>query len=528
MQHHKLLASLGLALSLLAVNNGAQAAPDLNAAPVKRALALIAAQPKRINSSGADTYAARDWIVDRSGAEHVRFDRRYRGLPVLGGDFVVHQDAAGRLASVSQTLTRPLNVDLKAAFTEADAIRVAEAAFTGTREGRAIVSKLIDARSTPAVLAYDVRLAGVTDDGTPTRRHWLVNAGTLALIDGWDEVQTAAATATGNSLLSGVIALTTDSQSSGGYVLRDPSRGGQATVDLRNTRLAVLAKAYTDSDNVWGDFTNSDRATVGVDAAYGAALTWDYFLVQFGRRGIADDGVGATSRVHYGRNYVNAFWDNGCFCMTYGDGDGGSYLPLVAVDIAGHEMTHGVTSRTANLTYSGESGGLNEAMSDIFGTLVEYAANNSVSTPNYLIGERIYTANNGSPTPTQALRYMFKPSLDNKSPDCYVGNIGNLDVHYSSGVANHFFYLLTQGAVSPPGFTLAPSALVCNGNTAIRPISRDQAAQILYRALTVYMTSSTGYAGARSTTLQAAADLYGTQSAAYTAVAAAWAAVGVN
>lgn len=184
MQHHKLLASLGLALSLLAVNDGAQAAPDLNAAPVKRALALIAAQPKRINGSGADTYAARDWIVDRSGAEHVRFDRRYRGLPVLGGDFVVHQDAAGRLASVSQTLTRPLNVDLKAAFTEADAIRVAEAAFTGTREGRAIVSKLIDARSTPAVLAYDVRLAGVTDDGTPTRRHWLVNAGTLALIDG--------------------------------------------------------------------------------------------------------------------------------------------------------------------------------------------------------------------------------------------------------------------------------------------------------------------------------------------------------
>uniref|UniRef100_UPI0013D3529C M4 family metallopeptidase n=3 Tax=Pseudomonadota TaxID=1224 RepID=UPI0013D3529C len=79
----------------------------------------------------------------------------------------------------------------------------------------------------------------------------------------------------------------------------------------------------------------------------------------------------AYNRVHYSRNYNNAYWSDACFCMTYGDGDGTTLRPLVALDVAGHEMTHGVTSRTANLTYSGESGGLNEATSDIFGTMVE-------------------------------------------------------------------------------------------------------------------------------------------------------------
>jgi Zn-dependent metalloprotease len=214
--------------------------------------------------------------------------------------------------------------------------------------------------------------------------------------------------------------------------------------------------------------------------------------------------------------------------MTYGDGDGVNYLPLVAIDIAGHEMSHGVTSRTAKLVYSGESGGLNEGNSDIFGAMVEYYANNAQNKPNYLVGERIYKVNNGVPNPTTALRYMFKPSIDGHSPDCYSAGIGNLDVHYSSGVANHFFYLLAEGPVVPTGFSLTPSQLVCNGNTALTAQGRDAASKIWYRALTVYMTSNTSYAGARTATLNAAADLYGAGSPQHNAVAAAWSAVSVN
>src|SRR5690606_16433350 len=128
-----------------------------------------------------------------------------------------------------------------------------------------------------------------------------------------------------------------------------------------------------------------------------------------GRHGIANDGLGAVSRVHYGRNYANAFWRDSCFCMTFGDGDNGvSILPLVALDVAAHEMSHGVTSRTAGLVYSGESGGLNEATSDIFGTLVEFYVGDDENPGDYLLAENIYPNNPGD----IALRYMFKPSLD--------------------------------------------------------------------------------------------------------------------
>ena len=218
--------------------------------------------------------------------------------------------------------------------------------------------------------------------------------------------------------------------------------------------------------------------------------------------------------------------------MTFGDGDNGAtILPLVALDIAGHEMSHGVTSRSAGLIYSGESGGLNEATSDIFGTMVEYYASNASDPGDYVVGEELFPNNAAM---NQAIRWMFKPSLDGSSPDCYASSLGGLDVHYSSGVANHFYYLLAEGAVVPAGFgagtaaNLTPASLVCNGNTAIAGIGREAAGKIWYRALTVYMTSSTNYAAARVATVNAASDLYGAASAQTNAVKAAWSAVSVN
>jgi zinc metalloprotease ZmpA len=119
--------------------------------------------------------------------------------------------------------------------------------------------------------------------------------------------------------------------------------------------------------------------------------------------------------------------------------------------------------------------------------MVEYYANNPSNPPNYLIGEKFPINNPGN---LLALRYMFKPSLDGTSPDCYPANdpregyedcFNNwMDVHFNSGVANHFFYLLAEGAVAPAGFGLAPNDLVCNGNTAIVGIGRSTAQQIWY------------------------------------------------
>ena len=306
---------------------------------------------------------------------------------------------------------------------------------------------------------------------------------------------------------------------------RTTTRGGGYTTDLGG-RQSGSGTIFSDADNTWGNGATSDRATAGVDAHYGVATTWDYFKNVHGRTGIANDGKGALSRVHYGRNYVNAFWSDSCFCMTFGDGDGTTYYPLVNLDVAGHEMTHGITSRSANLTYSGESGGLNESMSDIFGTMVEFQANNAGDPPDYQIGEELYINNPGA---TKAFRYMYNPALEGagRSVNCYSSTVGSLDVHYSSGPSNHYFYLLAEGSAPktwPNGTYGSPT---CNGSS-VTGIGRDAAAKIQYRALTVYMTSGTNYAGARTATLQAATDLYGAGSAQYNAVAAAWSAVNVN
>jgi Zn-dependent metalloprotease len=281
-----------------------------------------------------------------------------------------------------------------------------------------------------------------------------------------------------------------------------------------------------DVDNKWGDGTLSNRQSVAVDAQYGTAVTWDYFKIVHGRNGIAHDGKGAINRVHYGRNYNNAFWSDSCFCMTYGDGDGKTFNPFDSLDVAGHEMTHGVTSRTAKLTYTGESGGLNEATSDIFGTMVEYYANNTNDTPDYLIGEKLYKSG------SYALRSMIQPSSDGRSSDCWYSGLGSLDVHYSSGVANHFYYLLAEGTPSSGGST-SPTCNIedmknATGTDTITGIGRGKAEKIWYRALTAYMTSSTNYAGARSATLKAAADLFPGSTAEYIAVATAWDAVNVK
>ncbi|MEU0041312.1 M4 family metallopeptidase, partial [Streptomyces sp. NPDC006333] len=278
---------------------------------------------------------------------------------------------------------------------------------------------------------------------------------------------------------------------------------------------------FSQTSDTWGNGTISNAATAGADAHYGAAETWDFYKNTFNRSGIKNNGVGAYSRVHYGNAYVNAFWDDSCFCMTYGDGSGNAD-PLTALDVAGHEMSHGVTSNTAGLNYTGESGGLNEATSDIFGTGVEFYANNTSDPGDYLIGEKIDINGDGTP-----LRYMDKPSKDGGSADNWSSSVGGLDVHYSSGVANHFFYLLSEGSGAKVINGVSYNSPTADG-LPVTGIGRDKALQIWYRALTTKFTSTTNYAAARTGTLAAAGELYGTTSAEYTAVQNAWAAVKVG
>jgi Zn-dependent metalloprotease len=431
----------------------------------------------------------------------------------------VHGTASGAFIGLSQTLAAPLTLGTRASLASQGAVRQALATFAG-RPAASKAELVILAREVPT-LAYEVVVDGELDDQSPSELHVIVDATSAAILDSWDGVETAN---NGNGFFNGWVTLDTTAIS-GGYSLKDPGRGGQYTVDMKNKQ-GGNGTLFTDANNIWGDGTLGNPQSVAVDAQYGTAVTWDYYKNVHGRNGIGNDGKGAYNRVHYGRNYNNAFWQDSCLCMTYGDGDGRTFNPFDSLDVAGHEMSHGVTSRTANLTYSGESGGLNEGTSDIFGTMVEYYAGNANDMPDYWIGEKLYKSG------TSALRAMHKPSLDGASADCYYSGVGSLNVHYSSGIANHFFYLLAEGtapAATPASPTCNPSdTRVATGTGALTGIGRGDAEKIWYRALTVYFTSNTNYAAAKTATLNAAADLFGAGSLQQSAVAAAWMALKVN
>jgi Zn-dependent metalloprotease len=521
--------TLAAAIALALAGNATAAV----AGPGERALARIGTDPSLVRASSADRFHARDVIVDADGTEHVRFDRTYGGLPVIGGDFVVH--TRGAQSSASLTQKAPLRLSLRPSVPAADAIVAAGSEFGSDFRGVPTAALVVYARAATPLLAWRVGMQGDDADGNERDMTYIVSARDGRLLDRWSNIETVidrpppppttppctgtAATGLGKSLYAGNVSIGT-TNCVGSFDLKDQARGGAWTADLLSKTSG--GATFKDADNTWGNNTVSDRASAGVDAHFGVATTWRYFKNVHGRNGIGNDGKGAQARVHYGLNYANASWSDTCFCMNFGDGNA-TYGPLVSLDIAGHEMSHGITSRTAKLTNSGESGALNEGTSDIFGSMVEFYAANAVDAPDYLIGEKIVKAGGGV-----ALRYMFKPSRDGYSKDCWATGIGSLNTHYSSGVANHFFYLLAQGAVAPAGYAYTKAELVCNGNTALVGIGRAKAEKIWYRALTVYMTSATNYAGARVATLNAARDLYGLNLTEYKAVAAAWSAVSVN
>nr|WP_145488325.1 MULTISPECIES: M4 family metallopeptidase [Streptomyces] len=536
------LATAGVAVSgatLLAATLSPTAhatAGPTRATAVRHAASALLAHASSLGLDSAQATSVRDVIVDKDGSQHVRYDRAYHRLPVLGGDFVVHLDPDGGYRGADRAARAPIALPSttpgvaapKAADLAANALRAANPGQR-LRQVRAKPQLIVDALHGTPRLAWRTNAVGLDPLGNPVARTVLTDARTGARIDAWDSIETA--TGDGRSLYSGTVPLET-TQSGSSYQLKDPTRGNTYTGDAANkTDLCIFgicisrapSTVFTDTDNHWGTGATADRSSAAVDAQYGTDETWDYYKNVHGRNGIAGDGKGSYNRVHYGSNYNNAFWDDSCFCMTYGDGDGTTFGPLVALDVAGHEMSHGVTSKTAGLTYSGESGGLNEATSDILGTMVEWYANNPSDPGDYLIGEQIVRSGFGG----TALRYMDKPSRDGSSADYWSSSVGNLDVHYSSGVANHFAYLLAEGSGAKTINGVSYNSPTYNGST-VTGIGHDKVGKIWYRALTVYMTSSTNYAGARTATLNAAKDLYGAGSAEYNAVAAAWSAVNVN
>ncbi|WKX74447.1 M4 family metallopeptidase [Streptomyces sp. XD-27] len=495
---------------------------------LRTAQAHTADTADELRLGGKEKLVVRDVVKDADGTTHTRYERTYDGLPVLGGDLIVHTSADG----ATQEVTKATSATIKVADTKADvapagaakkALGIAKSSGeTKGAEADGAPRKVVWAATGKPVLAYETVVGGLQHDGTPSKLHVITDADTGAKLYEYEAIVTG----TGTGQHNGDVKLGTVKGSDGRYTLTDKARGGHVTYNLKHggseeDYLDIPKWRYYDADDKWGNGKPSNGQTAAVDAHYGAAMTWDYYKKVLGRNGIKNNGKAAPSRVHFGNGYVNAFWDDDCFCMTYGDGEGNNN-PLTSLDVAGHEMSHGLTSATAGLVYSGESGGLNEATSDIFGTAVEFYAKNPKDPGDYLIGEKININGDGTP-----LRYMDKPSKDGASFDYWKSGMGAEDPHLTSGPANHFFYLLSEGSGRKVIGGVTYDSPTKDGRT-VKGIGRAKAEKIWYKALTTYMTSTTNYKGARDATLKAARALYGHNSTEYKAVNNAWAGINVK
>lgn len=462
--------------------------------------------------------------IDRKRHAHVRFRHTSGGVRVWGSEAIVSLKPDGDVFTITDALIGPVSVDTTPVINEADAIELALGMYDGSEylTEKPVADLWIYRGTGRDHLAFRVQMRredGTSETAMPVM---FVDAHTGERVFEYDNLQTG----TGTSLYSGSrLPISTDLVRRRFY-LEDSTRK-MGTFDFRNGTTSIFQ--FIDSDDRW--VSTLQRAAV--DAHYGAAKVYDYFLNVHGRNGL--DGLGGpggyasaadgtvrliSSRVHYSTNYNNAFW-NGTY-VTYGDGDGSVFSPLVTLDIAGHEMSHGVIESTAGLVYHGESGALNESMADVFGAMVErYARGESAET--WKIAEQAFTPANGT---EDALRYMDNPHLASNSgftpdddPDHYseryTGTGDNGGVHINSGIANKAFFMLAAGGTHHRGVT-------------VQGIGADDAAAIWYLALSQYMTSTTQFAAARTATFNAAAELFGVESDQAEAVLTAWCAVGVG
>ncbi|NUR15401.1 MAG: M4 family metallopeptidase [Dermatophilaceae bacterium] len=511
------LLALALAISP-AIPAGAAASAGRDKAPAPESQSLKATEQSRAASSASalglakgEKLVVKSVIADANGATSVRYERTLDGLRVIGGDLVTHKDASGSVKSVTWNLRKNVTpATMTPTVSKSAAHQAGLAASKANKETASAGELVVFQSATGPKLAYEVITEGIKPDQTPTRLHTIVDATSGATLTSWDDVKHG----TGNGIFVGSVTLATTAGTP--YTMKDTH--GNYTTDL-NQATTGTGTTFTDSDDVWGNGLQSNRQSAAVDAHYGAGKTYDYYNTQLGRAGIWNNGTGARSRVHYGQSYANAFWDG--TQMTYGDGTNNA-APLVELDVAGHEMSHGVTENTANLTYSGESGGLNEATSDIFGTAVEWYANNPNDVPDYLIGEKLNLNGNGTP-----LRYMDQPSKDGASKDCWSSTLGSLDPHYSSGPLNHWYYLLSEGSGAKTINGVSYNSPVCGTAGAVTGITHLKAEKIWYRTLATYLTSSSNYAAARTGAIKSAKDLYGSGSVECTAVEKAFTAIAV-
>jgi len=371
----------------------------------------------------------------RSGGgatRHVRLRQLLDGVPVYGGEVVVHGsstritgmggNAAAGLEAVDVTPT--LSAEAAASKAKADYVGGAQGSFAYDREEQELV--VLPREGESPRLVWAVKFFTEQQNGKdPGLWQYFVDAKSGAIVDKLNNLHTVfeASGPGGNAKVQRkwTSALDVEAAPSGGQYVMDTAR--LQTVDMKNSQSGSGTVVKGPLDNI-GDAPIND--------AHGYAEVALNVLSQWmGYNSIDNKGFKIRSRVHYGRRYENAFWDGSQ--MTYGDGASTFYPLSGSVDVVAHEINHGFTTFNSNLAYRGQSGGMNESFSDIAGAIAEFFIDGA--NANFDVGEAVFRSATG------ALRYMCDPKADGRSIDNAAQFTSGLDVHYSSGVFNKAFCL---------------------------------------------------------------------------------------
>lgn len=392
---------------------------------------------------------------DSKGILHGRYQQYYRGIPVWGHQVLTHGSAVQRGSKRSPTLlsgqlVEGIGKDVSAAAANSALyspekmltrikqrfIQERHVKFPGQEwnfsQERAKLVYFIDAEEN-AHVAYEISFfADTKEEGNPTRPFYIIDATTEQTLKAWDGLtHEKVGTGPGGNKKIGKYDYGID------FDFLDLTKTvlGMCQLENEHVRTVHMKNRRNNPGGAKGFLFEcfeqaSDEANGAYsplnDAHFFGGVIFDMYNNWYG---IAPLTQKLVLRAHYGRSYENAFWDGGQ--MTFGDG-GSSLYPLVSIDVVAHEVSHGVTEQNSDLSYSGQSGGLNESFSDMAGKAAEFYMRNSNT---WVIGGDISKDDEG-------FRYMDKPTLDGSSIDDARKFKSSLDVHHSSGVFNKAFYLL--------------------------------------------------------------------------------------
>jgi Zn-dependent metalloprotease len=465
------------------------------------AAALVASRPADLYPGSDDRYLQLP-VVESLGWRYVPYERSYLGLPVVGGDFVVVVDPAGRVSSVSVAQRYPIQgLSTTPTVTLATARNAASGRLRSVAKvggGRLVVHALGAAPR----LAWESTLEGVGGEG-PSRLTVHVDALTAAVLDSREQVKADTAYGGYNGPNPLFVRSTRSPVDPAVFLLKDPLVRGLSCSD------GISRTVFDGTDRSWGDGNLASRETQCVDAMFAARTQVEMLTRWLGRNG--PDGAGGAWPMYVGLQVDNAFYYGDRIEFGYDDTHN---RPFTSLDVVGHEMGHGIDHNTPG---GSSQKGTSEFIADVFGVATEWYANEPApyDTPDYTIGEQQRV--------TYAIRYMHNPG-QNLGDTCYYGGIEDdgHNEHNAAGIGDHWFYMLAEGTNPTNG---QPASGACNFTT-MTGIGLVKALQILYHAM-LMKTSDSSYRAYRRWTLTAANNLFPGDCAAYNAVRSAWDAVSV-